>query len=247
MSDVETSSVGIVKRRYTRAVANPAAQLLIEGDRLRVPISAFDHAGFRQWVTSAEFPEGTRASFVKGEVFLEMSPEAIESHNKVKSEFTSCLVQCMHDRDLGEVYADGVLLTNIEAELSTEPDLCFASWHTLESGRLRLVEKAQRHDEYVELEGTPDLVVEIVSDSSKRKDLTVLRAAYHRAGIAEYWIVDARGESLRFEILSHTEQGYVARSPEPGLQHSGVLSLSFALERSRNRVGRYSYRLSIVD
>jgi hypothetical protein len=40
-------------------------------------------------------------------------------------------------RDLGEVYADGVLLTNVDAELSTEPDLCFASWQTFESGKLR--------------------------------------------------------------------------------------------------------------
>jgi hypothetical protein len=43
------------------------------------------------------------------------------------------------------------------------------------------------------------------------------------------------------------DPGYVARSPEPGPQHSDVFGLRFALERSRNRVGRYSYRLSIVD
>jgi hypothetical protein len=54
-------------------------------------------------------------------------------------------------------------------------------------------------------------------------------------------------ESLRFEILSHTDQGYVSRSPEPGPQNSDVLGLRFVLERSRNRVGRYTYRLSIVD
>ena len=227
-------------------MANPAAQLLIEGDRVRVPISAFDHDGFRRWVTSPDFPEGTRASFVKGEVFLEMSPEAIESHNKVKTELTRCLAQCMLDLDLGEVYADGTLLTNLDAELSTEPDLCFASWRTLEDSKLRFVEKANREDDYIEIEGTPDLVVEIVSDSSKRKDLTVLRAAYHRAGIREYWILDARGESLMFQIMSHSDDGYVARSPDGGAQRSDVLGLSFTLERSRNRVGRWSYRLSIV-
>jgi Uma2 family endonuclease len=227
-------------------MANPAARLLIEGDRLAVPISAFEHTGFRRWVTSDDFPQRVRASFVAGEVFLEMSPEAIESHNKVKTELTRAVATSVGELDLGEVYGDRALLTNVEAALSTEPDLCFASWETLTSGKLRFTEKANRADDYIEIEGTPDLVVEVVSDSSMRKDLKVLRAAYFRAGIAEYWLVDARGESLKFEILSRAHEGYVARSAAGGPQRSDVLGTSFTLERSRNRIGRYRYTLSVV-
>jgi hypothetical protein len=46
---------------------------------------AFDLEGFRTWLTSESFPPNVRASFVGGELFVEMSPEAIESHNKVKT------------------------------------------------------------------------------------------------------------------------------------------------------------------
>ena len=46
--------------------------------------------------------------------------------------------------------------------------------------------------------------MEIVSDSSVVKDTRQLRQAYARAGVHEYWLVDARGEDLLFEILSNT-------------------------------------------
>lgn len=56
--------------------------LHIEGDRVLVPKTAFDHPGFRAWATSDDFPEGIRAAYVQGEIFIEMSPESLESHNK---------------------------------------------------------------------------------------------------------------------------------------------------------------------
>ncbi len=38
--------------------------------------------------------------------------------------------------------------------------------------------------------GAPDLVIEIVSDSSRRLDRLTKRNLYQRAGVREYWIVD---------------------------------------------------------
>jgi Uma2 family endonuclease len=55
--------------------------------------------------------------------------------------------------------------------------------------------------DYIEILGSPDLVVEIVSDSSVRKDTTLLRDAYWKAGVREYWLFDARGAEIRFDIL----------------------------------------------
>ena len=215
-----------------------APVLNIEGDWLRMPVSAWDHAGFRSWVSSPDFPESVRATFVAREVFIEMSPEKLESHNKVKTAITVALGSIVQDEDLGELYSDRALLSNAPAELSTEPDLLFASWASLESARLRRIPSA-RGDDFVELDGTPDLVVEIVSDSSERKDLKELRAAYARANIPEYWIIDARGPGLRFEILTLSNEGYVA---EPS-NVSSVFQRQFVLERETSRIGSYRYRL----
>jgi Uma2 family endonuclease len=221
-----------------------APALSIDGDRVRVPATALSQAGFRAWVTSDDFPQAVRAAFVAGEVLVDISPEAIISHNQVKEAVTRALGQIVNTEDLGRVYPDGALLTHLEAELSTEPDMLFASWATLQAGRLRAVTRPGHRDS-VELSGTPDLVVEVVSDSSRRKDLVLLREAYGRAGVSEYWIIDARGDELRFEILLLGESGYVD-APSEQSQPSRVFGRCFRLERTRDRLGEWRYRLVVA-
>ena len=94
--------------------------------------------------------------------------------------------------------------------------------------------------------GTPDLVVEIVSDWSARKDRVLPRRAYARAGIPEHRVIDARGESIRFEILHLVDGAYVASAPADTAQASRVLARRFTLTRARNRAGHRSYRLRAV-
>lgn len=220
-----------------------APSLSLEGDRLRIPASAFEHGGFRAFMKGGDMPEGARATYVDAEVMVFMSPESLESHNKPKTAVTVAMERVVTEADLGEVYGDGTLFTHIEARISTEPDCLFVSWKTFETGKVMLVPRAGRDDEYIELVGTPDIVVEVVSDSSVQKDLVRLRDAYHRAGIPEYWLVDARGAEPVFTVLAHHPDGYAPAAPAGQPQPSTVLACSFQLERSRNRAGRWAYRL----
>ena len=82
-----------------------------------------------------------------------------------------------------------------------------------------------------ELEGTPDLVVEIISDSSVRKDRKLLREAYARAGIPEYWLIDARGAEVDFQILVHAEDDYAPAKRTGGWQVSPTFGKKFRLRR----------------
>ena len=215
------------------------AAITFEDDpvRIRVPASALSHRGFRDWVLSDELPERTRASWIEGEVLIDMSPEAIDTHNALKTEPTAVLANLVRDEDLGELYSDGVLFTNEEAGVSTEPDLMFVSFASLEQGRVHFAMKATRDDDRLELQGTPDLVVEVISDSSVRKDDKLLRAGYARAGVPGYRILDARGTEVRFELL--TLEAGVSQSAD----RSAVLSRRFTLDRAKNRVGHWAYRL----
>lgn len=224
-------------------MATATPQIHIEGDRVSVPATSLRHSGFRAWVKSSEFPERVRATYASGQVFVEMSPEATETHNKVKSAITATLVQLVQSERLGEAYSDGTLFTNVGAAVSTEPDFLFASWEAFEAGRLQLIEKANRGDDYIELEGTPDLIVEIVSDSSEKKDLVTLREHYYAAGVPEYWIIDARGDTVRFQVLSRTDESYVAVAEAAQPQPSRVFGRTFRIARARNRAGRWDYRL----
>ena len=54
-------------------------------------------------------------------------------------------------------------------------------------------------------EGAPDLVVEILSPSTRRKDTTVKLAKYAAAGVREYWIVDIDAERVIVYDFAHED------------------------------------------
>jgi Uma2 family endonuclease len=201
--------------------------------------------GFREWVTSDEFPEKLRASFIDQEVVIDMSPEEIESHNKVKTEIVGTIHRLNAEFDLGEVFSDRARLSNVVAGLSTEPDGIFVSWASYEAGRVRLVPRKDEPDEYMELEGTPDWVLEVVSRWSGHKDTESLRNAYHRAEIPEYWLIDAQYDNISFQMLRWRRDRYIAVAARDGWTRSTVFGRSFRLVRRKNRVGRWAYTLEV--
>ena len=232
-----TNDPGCYKGRPVR----PHASAIVfehDEDELTVPGTALPHAGFRSWAFSPEFPERARASWIDGQVLVDTSPEALDGHNLVKTELTAALHAIARREGLGEVYADRVLLTNRAARLSTEADLTFVSFEAIESGRARYRLKSKRSDVRMELIGAPDLVVEILGDSSVRKDDVLLRAAYARAGITEYGIIDARSDEIRFDILVLREGIYRKA------RKSRAFGRRFRLGRRRNRIGRWEYVLN---
>jgi Uma2 family endonuclease len=72
---------------------------------------------------------------------------------------------------------------------------------------------ARRHNEFWE---GADLVMEVVSDDDRRRDLDTKRREYAEAGISEYWIVDPREQKITVLRLNggHFDMhgGFVARS-----------------------------------
>ena len=49
--------------------------------------------------------------------------------------------------------------------------------------------------------GAPDLVIEILSDSTRRLDKLIKFDRYQRAGVQEYWIVDPRDRTVLVHVL----------------------------------------------
>jgi Uma2 family endonuclease len=237
------ASVSSPRRRLKQIASQPVA--VGPGINLRIPSSVFTLDGFRQWAKSEDLPEKLRVAFLGSEIYLEMGNEELESHNKVKTTITRVLSTLVVERDLGEFFSDGVLITNKDAGVSNNPDAVFISWDGEDAGRIHYVPREDAEGQYTELVGTPDWVLEIVSNSSVRKDVKELRAAYHKAGIAEYWLVDARGADLSFVVLNWRKTGYVAASSQSGWLSSKVFACSFHLSRRRNRRGRWQYELDV--
>jgi Uma2 family endonuclease len=215
--------------------------IVVDDQTIHVPASIVDLAGFRRWATSGAIPEkAARVCYLDGEIWVDMSMEQIFTHNQVRNELGYALTGLIKAERLGRFFPDGVLLTNVEADLSCEPDGIFVSGQSFEQQRVRLVEGAKAG--FVELEGTPDMVLEVVSDSSHEKDTVTLRELYHGAGIPEYWLVDARTE-VHFEILRHTRRGYTSIRKQKGWLKSAVFGKSFRLTRHTDDLGNPEFTL----
>jgi len=208
-----------------------------------IPTWVVDLESFRRWADAEDFPEDGRAWYLQGEVWIDMSKEQIFTHVLVKTEFTIVLGNLVKTAGLGLFLSDGVLLSNSAADISGVPDALFVSQATLESDRVHLVEGWEAG--HVELEGAPDMVLEVVSAGSVHKDTVVLRQAYWQAGIREYWLVDARQEPVRFDIFRRTAKRYVATRKRDGWLKSLVFGKSFQLTQRINALGHPEYTLAV--
>jgi|SRR5882724_1925117 len=220
------------------------AAVILEED-LRIPAEVYTLEAFRQWSQGEEFPERGRIDYLDGTVEVDLSPEDLYTHGVAKTALAGELYAIIAKTGRGNVFIDCTRIVSPAAQLSVEPDIVVVLWESLQSGRVREIPAAGKGEgRFVELEGAPDLIVEIVSDSSVSKDLKRLPVLYARAGVPELWTVDARGESLRFEIRHFGPSGYEVQAADgEGWIVSPVLRHRFRLRRSRGMLGRYTYEL----
>lgn len=213
-------------------------------ERVRVPADICTLREFRRWAHSDAFPESGRVSYLAGEVDIDMSPEELTTHNQAKTDVTGDLRALVRRFRRGNVFSDGALLVNEAADLSTEPDAMFCSVESYQSGRVKYVERREGSRRYIEVTGSPDLVIEVVSRTSVHKDTELLPPLYFAAGVSEYWIVDARRDELVFRVLTRGQGQFVETGADAdGYRLSRVLGRRFQLVREPSPAGGYWYTL----
>jgi Uma2 family endonuclease len=224
---------------------NPMTNGILLEDDVRIPFGVDTLDAFRCWAFSPEFPDAGRIDYVAGSIEVDMSPDSISFHSFPKTEIGRVIGNRLKTTNLGHVCVDNSRVTCPDVELSVEPDVVVVTHAALASGRARLIPAASgRVGDFIEIEGSPDLVVEVVSRSSVVKDTKRLRTAYFDAGVSEYWLVDARGSELQFQMLVRGEVGFVpAPSGPEQFQVSGVLQASYRLERYQGPGGVWQYDL----
>lgn len=201
-------------------------------------------ASFREWAGDNDLPEKTRTDYYKGEVLIDMGKEQLFTHGGVKTEIAAVLQTLCKQSGLGRYWCNGVLVTNEDADLSTNPDGTFVSHATLSAGMVTLMPGVDGG--FVELVGTVDMVLEVVSDSSVKKDNQTLFEAYFEAGIPEYWIVDARGDEIDFRIYKPGTKRYSLVKKQPGgWSKSVVFDKSFRLVRSLDASNNPEFTLEV--
>lgn len=123
-----------------------------------------------------------RFEIVDGELFVTAAPRF--RHQEIALNLAEILRGLARTHDLGKV-AMGPVTVRLHDELVLEPDLIF-----IREPRLDIVGADGRVD------GPPDLVIEVLSPSTRDYDRNLKRKHYLENGIPEVWIVDPGERTL---------------------------------------------------
>jgi Uma2 family endonuclease len=133
-------------------------------------------------------------------------------------------------------------VTNVSAGFSGKPDVTFVSFAAIEEGRVVLV--TGRSNGFIEIEGSPDMLLEVVSDSSEIEDCNILLDAYYQAGVQEYWLIDPRQPAM-VRYLSAWSEGVRACTQARRMAQIRRFGKSFRLTRTTDQTGHPEYSLEV--
>ena len=123
----------------------------------------------------AKTPEDERWELIDGELIL--TPSQNIPHQLNQSELGYYLTHFAKINDLGEIFYSAAEIVLSDTDV-LKPDLSFVS-----KERAHILTHAN-------IQGAPDLMVEILSPSTARRDWGVKRELYAKHGVKEYWITD---------------------------------------------------------
>lgn len=140
---------------------------------------------YEEWELLPEETEGRVHELIDGVHVV--SPQPILFHDALAVLLTGMFLNAARPDALGRVHADA------EVKLSPAhvlvPDVLFIRRDRLHIRKRNVIE------------GPPDIVVEILSPSNRRHDLTVKRRLYERSGVLELWLVDPVALTITVNVL----------------------------------------------
>jgi len=138
-------------------------------------------------------PESERERYELFEGELVMVPSPSFKHQLILGNLVDLLRKFVSENDLGMV-----LFAPLDVILSDDtvlqPDILFIT-----NKRAKIIAEEG-------IRGAPDLVIEILSEATAKRDRTYKRALYARHGVKEYWLVDPATKTV--EVLELQEQGF---------------------------------------
>ena len=157
-----------------------------------------------------QFPDdGKRHEIIEGDHYMTPAPRT--KHQRISGRLFVALSGFAASHRLGEVFAApfDVVLSD---ENVVQPDLLFIS-----AARAGISTEDN-------IQGAPDLLVEIISETSRKKDEVTKRKLYERFGVQEYWLVDPELEIVK--IFKLTQHGY-GRASELSKETNDDLTTEF--------------------
>ena len=162
-------------------------------------------------------PDERRVELIDGEIFDMAAPSAL--HQMILGELYMLFRQCANEHG----HPCRVFLSPCDVRLDNDdktmvqPDLFV------------LCREFDIQNRYID--GAPDLTVEILSDSTRSKDMLLKTWKYKNAGVKEYWIIDPKRQEVLvydFEGEELTPEKYTFADQIPIRISGGKCSIDFA-------------------
>ena len=156
----------------------------------------------------AEAPEEGFYEFKDGELIVHSAVNL--EHQGIVRFLTVLLTVFVSKRSLGQVF-NGPGILRPRPDLCREPDIFYVSKERLSALKPQYVA------------GAADVVIEVISEGSRRRDLEEKADEYRAAGVGEYWVVDPARREVVVHVLvegeysvSKVAQGRLESSALPG-------------------------------
>lgn len=133
-----------------------------------------------------ELEEGAPYELIGGRLI--MNPAPVPYHQRISRNIEFALYEFVKKNRLGEVF-DAPIDIHLGEKEVYQPDIIFIS-----KDRTSIIGKKN-------IEGAPDLVIEILSESTAYNDLRKKKKVYEQKGVLEYWIVDPESASVEIFVL----------------------------------------------
>ena len=139
-------------------------------------------------MSNLAFKEYLREELLDGKV-VAMSPRPVVNHNVVSGNIHNIFKNYLKGKPC-RTFADGVDVYLTEKDTVIPDAMIVCSKDTI-----------KRNGIY----GTPDLIVEVLSPSTAKKDRGYKKALYGQCGVKEYWIVDIENRAVEVYLLNGKE------------------------------------------
>jgi Uma2 family endonuclease len=140
-----------------------------------------------------QFPDdGLRHELIGGEHYVTPAPNT--KHQAILGHLYLLVGNWLEDHPIGRVFFApfDVVFSHFDV---VEPDLLYLS-------HARAAEVLTP----LHVRGVPELVVEVASKGTRKRDDTVKRRLYEQSGVSEYWVVDPGREVVR--VYRRTPDGF---------------------------------------
>ena len=135
-------------------------------------------------------PDDERYELLDGELVMVPAPRT--THQTTGLGIKLALYTFVREHSLGHIL-DAPTDVVLSDTTVLQPDILFVS-----AERAHIITEAN-------VQGAPDLVVEVLSPSTAERDTTTKRALYYRHGVREFWLVDTDAKTVAVLVRGRSD------------------------------------------